>query len=402
MANLQMANVQITNTGGPFSGRVTADLPQYGSPRTTMTTVAPGQTVNIPISPIVAFGPLFQNTTTIPAAINIGVSTGSATTLYAQSFPVQITGRNTVFWRRGSTSVAPLIATMVTPQDSALAVSALLTSAGQRVLFANASFVGYQGANAPTSTFTVAPGTYQSEGFVVLPGESISVAISSVSGGVSNNVTTFIASEAEFQLWAAGQPATACAINSATTAGTTLTCPTPPEGYYRIVYVNPNSNFSDRGVTRSRARTKWEVTYYQSRALFEELRARGLIYVNLTGTGFFGSSQNVRYPQESIGGGGANCIDGALLFASAWEAAGMKPQVFMSFTAGHAFAGVQCWSDTPNCYIAVETTLVGGSAPFSDAYVTGMSSLNAWSQGGHLINIDIAAARSVGLTPAPR
>lgn len=296
----------------------------------------------------------------------------------------------------------PLIATMVTPQDSALAVSGLLTAAGQRVQFSTPGIYGYQGASAPSSTFTIAPGTYQFESFLILAGESISLNVTGVSGGVSNNVTTFIASDAEFQLWAAGQPATACASSNATTAGTTLTCASPAPGVYRIVYYNPNSNFSDRGVTRTRPRTKWEVTFYQSRALFEELRARGLIYVNLTGSGFFAASQNVRYPQETIQGGGANCIDGALVFASAWEAAGMKPALFMSRTAGHAFAGVRCWSDTPNCYIAVETTMVGGSSPFSDAYVSAMTSLADWSQGGHLVEVDIATARSVGLTPAPR
>jgi hypothetical protein len=146
--------------------------------------------------------------------------------------------------------------------------------------------------------------------------------------------------------------------------------------------------------------TRWEVTAYQSKAIFQELRAQGMTYVNLTGTGFFSSAQNVRYPVESLSTG-ANCIDGSLLFASAWEALGMEPILALSFEAGHAFAVVRCWAGSTNCIVPVETTMVGGSATFGEAMNTAARNWDSWSTGNHLKAIDIKAARAVGLTPAP-
>jgi hypothetical protein len=147
--------------------------------------------------------------------------------------------------------------------------------------------------------------------------------------------------------------------------------------------------------------TKWEVTYYQSVAIFEELRARGLAYINLTGSGFFSTAQNVRYPAESLSTMSANCIDGSLLFASAWEALGMEPIVAVSYTAGHAFAAVRCWPGTTNCVIPIETTMVGTTTTPWDAYLTGLTKWNDWAAAGHLKSIDIKMMRAAGFTPAP-
>jgi hypothetical protein len=167
------------------------------------------------------------------------------------------------------------------------------------------------------------------------------------------------------------------------------------------VYFNANTNVLSRTVTRTRPMLKWEVTYYQSKAIFEELRSRGLVYISLTGAGFFATAQNVRYPVESITGTGANCIDGSLLFASAFEAAGMEPILAMSLSAGHAIVGVRCWyGDT--CVIPFDTTAVGTTATFDDAFIAGSNFWQAWSTatvGSHFV--DIKAARMAGLTPAP-
>jgi hypothetical protein len=245
----------------------------------------------------------------------------------------------------------------------------------------------------------VAVGSYVDESLYVLQGESLSVVIDGVAGGVDSNFSAFIMDDANFSKWIGGQSSNWCVGNNAITAGTVLNCATPSAGWFHIVYFNPSNNFASRTVTRHRPMTKWEVTYYQSKAIFEELRARGLIYINLPGTGFFSSSQNVRYPVESLSYG-ANCIDGSLLFASAWEALGMEPILAVSFTAGHAFVAVRCWSGA-NCIVPVETTMVGGSASFGDAYDAAATNWNSWATGGHLQQVDMKAARTAGLTPAP-
>jgi hypothetical protein len=145
---------------------------------------------------------------------------------------------------------------------------------------------------------------------------------------------------------------------------------------------------------------RWEVTYYQTQAIFEQLRAQGLVYVNLPGTGFFSAAQTVKYPSESLGLLSANCIEGTLVFASAWEALGMQPILAIDPTHGHAFVAVRCWSGS-SCVIPVETTMVGGNATFADAVNTATTNWYAWTADASLLPVDIAIERATGLTPAP-
>jgi hypothetical protein len=208
--------------------------------------------------------------------------------------------------------------------------------------------------------------------------------------------------DANFTKWTAGQAANVCSKNETAVAGSTITCaPLTSPGFYHIVYFNSSGNVLNRTVTRTRPMTKWETTYYQSKAIFEELRARGLTYINLTGSGFFSSSQNVRYPSESLAGQGANCMDGSLLFASALEALGMEPVIAMSFTDGHAFVAARCWAGSTDCVIPIETTIIGSSNSFGEAYSTASSTWNKWLSAGTLKQLDIKALRAAGITPAP-
>jgi hypothetical protein len=290
---------------------------------------------------------------------------------------------------------------MVTPQDKAGAVPTLLANA--KTGFPGSNLVGYQSANWPSGSYTLSSGQYTDEVFRLLDGESPSVLIDSVTaaGLSSTSFTVFIMDDANFQAWLSGSSsATACAVNAAPTAGSTIVCQTPPAGAYHIVYLNPSSNILDRTVTRRRPMTEWEVTYYQTKAIFQQLRSQGLTYVALTGTGFFATSQNVRYPAESLAQNGANCIDGSLVFASALEAMGMEPILALDMTHGHAFAAVRCWSGS-NCVIPIETTMVGGTKTFDDAVGVAGGNWSAWTSDASLEQIDIAAARAAGVTPAP-
>lgn len=398
-SNYQLANIHLRNTGGPAMLQVSIDLPTYGVPTTRQVSLAPGQTTDVEISPTLNYATLFQNTTALPATLVVSVKAGT-TSIFAQSYPIQVTGRNTVFWTHPQLGdVVSYVSTMVTPQDKALSIQSVIRGAANR--FPTGSMPGYQPASWPTESITLSPGDHQTEFFYVLPNESPSVTITSVVGGTDNNYQVFIMTDADYSTWAGGQSASVCGINTQVTAGTTVSCTNPPEGWYVAVYYNPGNNYVARTVARSRLMTKWEVTFYQSAAIFEELRARGLVYVNLPGTGFFASSQNVRYPVETLATASANCIDGSLVFASAWEALGMEPIIAISFSAGHAFAAVKCWTGSTDCVIPWETTLVGSTANSWDAYAQGSTSWNDWAAAGHLQAVDIKLARTVGLTPAP-
>lgn len=135
-------------------------------------------------------------------------------------------------------------------------------------------------------------------------------------------------------------------------------------------------------------------------------------------------SQTVRFLDQSINGQQANCIDGAVLFASALYKIGIDP--LLVILPGHAFVGY--YMDTQHTHPQfLETTLVGqGSMPlplrFGLLYqVTATASwkefLNAIQVGNREFNqevrvnvgrnprymvIDIQKAREAGINPIPR
>ena len=397
-----LASITVQNTGGSDATmQVSIDLPTYGSPQSQTLSLGAGQGQTLTLSPVISYTQLFSLTTAVPAALNVGVTVGG-TSLFQQSYPIEISGRDTVFWSNGSQPTTGLIATMVTPVDKAGAIATLVRDAAP--LIPGGMVLGYQLGSWPATAYALGPGQWQNESFVLLQGESPTVVIDSVvlttGGAPDTSFSVFIIDDANYQAWSAGSTtATACAVNNAPSAGATLTCTTPPTGTYHIVYYNPSTNTLSRTVTRHRPMTEWEVTYYQTQAIFQQLRAQGMVYVNLPGTGFFSSSQNVKYPSESLALLSANCIEGSLVFASAWEAMGMEPLLAVDFTHGHAFTAVRCWSGSTSCVIPVETTMVGGTATFADAVNTASTNWAGWAS--TLQTLDIKAARALGLTPAP-
>jgi hypothetical protein len=77
----------------------------------------------------------------------------------------------------------------------------------------------------------------------------------------------------------------------------------------------------------------------QVRGMFDTLKAHGLKYVHSVMAN--GAKdvfvQRIRLPAESLRNRAANCIDGAVLYASLMEAASLQPAIVM--VPGHAFVG---------------------------------------------------------------
>jgi hypothetical protein len=69
--------------------------------------------------------------------------------------------------------------------------------------------------------------------------------------------------------------------------------------------------------------------------------------------------QRVRLPKDSLAQNSANCIDGAVLYASALESIGMTPHIVVLPT--HAFVCYETKPDSPNKLSCLETTMTGSS-----------------------------------------
>ena len=132
-------------------------------------------------------------------------------------------------------------------------------------------------------------------------------------------------------------------------------------------------------------------------AIYNALQARQLFYSNITGS-FFDGAQYVRLPSESLRAGGANCIDGSLLFISALEAVGVPTSII--FVEGHAFMGFYRHTDPDGTIFPIETTVVR-DASFEDGVGYGVDILK-YAQDNkdpYLAVAKTRRARAAGIIP---
>ena len=107
-------------------------------------------------------------------------------------------------------------------------------------------------------------------------------------------------------------------------------------------------------------------------------------------------AQRVRLPRETISQKAANCIDGAVLFASLFENIGLEPLIIVG--PKHAFVGVREVSGSNNV-IFIETTLVGktGFLNFDNAVTAGSERYKR--EQNSLRIVDIKKCREKGIYP---
>ena len=139
-------------------------------------------------------------------------------------------------------------------------------------------------------------------------------------------------------------------------------------------------------------------TYLQAKAIFNALHEMGVSYVKSSLT--FGNntdiSERVRLPRETLGRVSANCIDGAVVYAAAFENLGMDPIIVL--VPGHAYVGVREAQNSTN-YLYIETSLTG-RATFENSVLSasvGMSKV----PNGKVHRIDVDQARASGIYPMP-
>jgi hypothetical protein len=111
--------------------------------------------------------------------------------------------------------------------------------------------------------------------------------------------------------------------------------------------------------------------------------------------------QRVRLPTDSLATKSANCIDGAVLYASALESIGMNPHLII--VPSHAFVCYDTKPDCSECLSCLETTMTGSST-FEEAVATGNQEYqteitNGNFKSGNSKDLSIADLRKEGLLP---
>jgi hypothetical protein len=115
----------------------------------------------------------------------------------------------------------------------------------------------------------------------------------------------------------------------------------------------------------------------QVRAIYESLAESRIAYVNsiIDFTPEVGmNNQRVRLPRESLTDQSANCIDGAVLFASLLEAISLNPALVI--VPGHAFLGWETGRNS-NEWRYLETTMVSTHS-FDEACTQAELTAEAW------------------------
>jgi hypothetical protein len=167
-----------------------------------------------------------------------------------------------------------------------------------------------------------------------------------------------------------------------------------------------------QGADATRAEDARRVVREQVRAIYNALKHdAGLAYVNSALN--FGKqegqiTQRVRLPVTSLNESKsrANCIDGAVLYASLLELASLDP--FLVIVPGHAFVGWRAWRGLAQ-YDFLETTMTDsdefdaaldkGNRQYEEAHDRGYFGRELFDRRGFARLIDVAACRGREIYP---
>lgn len=106
--------------------------------------------------------------------------------------------------------------------------------------------------------------------------------------------------------------------------------------------------------------------------------------------------QRIRLPAETIEQQAGNCIETAVLYASAIEAMDMNPLLVL--VPGHAFVACET-DDGSHQYIFIETTVLGEGRTFEEALEIGQANWEEFQ--GQTMLIDVRRWQDKGIKPMP-
>jgi hypothetical protein len=178
---------------------------------------------------------------------------------------------------------------------------------------------------------------------------------------------------------------------------------------YLGAWVTPNVKAVDaflstakQGAPRSTFAGEQTATVPQVNAIFDALKAKGVSYVMdpdvLSGVGF---GQRTRLPAEVLTTTNAQCLEGALLYASLLEAIGLKTAIVL--VPGHAFVA---WKASPGDGQPAETvyfleTTMTHDAPFDVAMRTAKREFDEARAKKKATVVFVSSLRQAGVTPQP-
>jgi len=381
---LDLVCASATNTTGTAQRvDLSVRLPGFGADAARSVMLGVGATASACLNPGWNLDAIYALRSFVPGTVEAYASVGG-TEISRTMRGLSMMPANGIVWSLGTDDrtmspglAAGTMATVfVTPNDPT--VLDLQRAAGLRSAFPGGfGVVTFDSARARYSqadalysrTLSLPTGTYprEPEMFFLEPGETMAWSISSLSGGAAG-VDVLLLTQEQFATWTATgvlSPTQAWRASRSGSAGAFSEPEFTTGSWYRLVIVNPVGSAGSAMIGWARSNSRYDVAFDVLQAIFLELRTRGMTYVNISGA-YFADAQLIRRPSESIMMRAANCIDGALLFASVIEVIGMEAVLVL--VSGHAYVGVRSQpARTGAGFIwPIETTMVGSSmTPFA-------------------------------------
>jgi hypothetical protein len=227
------------------------------------------------------------------------------------------------------------------------------------------------------------------------PDNSIEIRLVPIQGSEYPDVVFQVMDDANLATWKAGGEALAYVAQTDAVAAGVIKFRADSPGFYNLVFSRgPNWKPGAR-VARMRTATHSEIVGMQAAAIFMAMKAMGINYVNAPND-FFATSQFIMYPSEVFQNKTANCAEGALVFASAFKALGLRAVLYL--VPGHMFVGARTWMDEDEI-IPIETTMVGTGEP-GDAIDVGFEEAAKYGPDDILL-LDVDQLTAAGVVPWP-
>jgi hypothetical protein len=395
---LELACASVTNSGSSDQ-RVDVELrvPSFGSPVMQSAMVQAGTTTRI--CPTPAFSSALRSARAEqPGTLELYARLPDGSEVSRAMRPFTATPGNAVLWGGVSSreAMGRLATVLVTPNDPT--VLSLRPSVERRSVFP-----GGFGGGAPydraaySRSHTIAVGAWAAESMFLRAGTRVAWRTITVSGGSSADIDVYAFTSDQFVAWRDRGGTSAVSVARDQLSGATGSFLAPSDGWYVLAFYNTRDNFVSRSITWTRTNTGYDVARDALSTIFAELRARGVTYTNLSAS-YFTGWQNVRRPAESLTMRTANCIDGALLFASVLEGAGLHPYLYL--VPGHAYVGVRMGPAADDFILPIETTMVGTGQSVDEAIDCALGGCPGdVAMPRHLISV--TEARMAGIRPIP-
>jgi hypothetical protein len=379
---------------------VEVGLSGFGDAATREHTLDPGDVLTDCLSPALDFSALVRLHAPSRQVINASArEVGAEAPFEVFSLSVEVLPTNAMLWRAWDEAFSIFLATMVVSQHPALR---RLQDDVERHSVRDGGF-GVGGYDPPAtprraSIDPVEDAFCRGENVIVADGESIAVEVQVDRGDT-------------FDVRIQDSAQRIIAQNAAAGTGARIATGRLDAGIYTIFFCNISGG--PHAVTYRRNWLQRDVANDYLTAIFEFARAQGLSYANLTASDFT-DAQIIRRPDEAVDGMGANCVEGALLFASFLEMFGVEPVLIVSLTNGHAFVGLWTSRDHDQI-IPIETTFVGShDVSAADAISYGIDEFNCWigandaacdalgqRQDPNVKLLDVRALRTLGIEQQP-